>query len=96
MKKIICVITLIITLIACRPGLDPEMDIKASSPGYNFSEIFESFWLGMDRNYVYWSEEPSSLWAPLLDQLPKKDRDLILKHPESFWDEAYKSYKPRF
>lgn len=51
---------LLITLLAagmfssCRKDL-AQTNIATSYPGSNFNDIFESFWNGMNNNYVFWS-----------------------------------------
>ena len=85
-----------ILLPSCRPETDdsyPEIDIYV----YNFSQIFESFWHGMNRNYLYWDSEPvSSLWLPVFVDLPSGLRSNINNDPMAFWDIMYDHYKPKF
>jgi hypothetical protein len=66
------------------------------SSGYDFSRIFEDFWNGMNRNYVYWDREPTALWDSTLADLPAETREFVLAHPASFWDMMYDYYKPKF
>ena len=96
MKRFIYILLICIVFSGCRPALNPDDDFLVTSPGYDFSRIFETFWRGMDRNYLFWSEEPSSLWDPVLTQLPAETQDYIKKYPEAFWDMIYDLYKPRF
>jgi hypothetical protein len=89
-------------LVTCRPDIGLDSDDLAPASGYDFSKIFETFWRGMDRNYLFWSEEPSSLWDPVFQEalsagaFTQDDLDIILKYPESFWSQIYNVYKPQF
>jgi len=58
MKRYIYIFLIFIVFSGCRPVLNPDDDFFITSPGYDFSKIFETFWRGMDRNYLFWSEEP--------------------------------------
>ena len=97
-----CVIVSLFVFSSCRPALEPDDDFTLISRSYDFSKIFETFWRGMDRNYVFWSEEPSSLWFEgmpgelIFGALPAETRAYIKKYPEAFWDIIYDEYKPKF
>ena len=95
MKKLLSLLPLLFLFAACRFYEEPENNVSPPD-NFNFSEIFEAFWRGMDRNYMYWSEEPSPHWGPVLDSLDSDMRNYILKYPESFWDIIYDYYKPQF
>jgi len=99
---VVCVILLPVVFTGCRHPLEPDGDLLVTSYGYDFPKIFETFWRGMDRNYAFWSEEPSSLWFEgvpgqfIFGALPAQTRAHINKYPESFWDMIYDEYKPKF
>jgi hypothetical protein len=96
MKRIFGFLAVLFFLSSCRPYVEENTGPSSPSSGYDFSRIFEDFWNGMNRNYVYWDHEPTSLWDPVLSQLPAETRDFILAHPASFWDLMYDYYKPKF
>ena len=93
---VILFIGLMIVLPSCRPEIEdsyPELDIYV----YNFSQIFEYFWHGMNRNYLYWDSEPTTLWRPVFE---KPDMSIVRSQINadsmSFWDAMYEHYKPKF
>lgn len=45
--------TLFLMLNACRKDM-PELERPTDYPGGNFEEVFETFWNGMNNNYVFW------------------------------------------
>lgn len=96
MKRILVFLAVLFVLSSCRPYIEGDSEAASPSSGYDFPRIFEDFWNGMNRNYVYWDREPTSLWDPVLSQLPAETRDFILAHPASFWDLMYDYYKPKF
>ena len=93
---VIIFIGLIFLLPSCRPDVEdsyPDLDIYV----YNFSQIFENFWHGMNRNYLYWDREPvSSIWFSAFANLPSNVRSNITAEPMAFWDIMYDYYKPKF
>jgi hypothetical protein len=96
MKRIFGFLIVVFILSACRPYVGGDTVPSSPSSGYDFSRIFDDFWNGMNRNYVYWDREPTSLWDPVLAALPAETREFILDHPASFWDLMYDYYKPKF
>jgi len=103
MKRFIFIFLIFIVLSGCRPALEPDGDLLVTSNfSYDFPKIFETFWRGMDRNYLFWSEEPSPLWFEgvpgqyIFGMLPAEARARINKYPEAFWDMIYDEYKPKF
>ncbi|MDR2579150.1 MAG: hypothetical protein LBC70_10155, partial [Chitinispirillales bacterium] len=102
MKQIFTILAVMLAasviLTSCQPSIvGNDVESIGESPNYyDFSQIFETFWRGMDRNYPYWSEEPTELWDPLLNNLSPEEKAYILRYPESFWDRIYDYFKPRF
>jgi hypothetical protein len=93
-KRVSGFLAALLVLFSCRPPVGGDSEFPSS--GYDFPRIFEDFWNGMSRNYVYWDREPTSLWDPVLSDLPPETRAFILDHPASFWDLMYDYYKPKF
>ncbi|MDR3122180.1 MAG: hypothetical protein LBU16_00160 [Treponema sp.] len=93
MKRVLGFLAALLILSSCRPSVG---GVSSPSSGYDFSRTFEDFWNGMNRNYVYWDREPTSLWDTVLAALPAETREFILAHPASFWDLMYDYYKPKF
>ncbi len=52
----ILVLALLITgtISSCRKDLS-QVNVATSYPASNFNDVFESFWNGMNNNYVFWS-----------------------------------------
>ncbi|MDR2758109.1 MAG: hypothetical protein LBB78_01875 [Spirochaetaceae bacterium] len=96
MKHIFSFFVVAFILFSCRPPVGGDLESTSPSSGYDFPRIFDDFWNGMNRNYVYWDREPGPGWEPVLAQLPTETRDFILAHPASFWDRIYDYYKPQF
>ncbi|MDR0708736.1 MAG: hypothetical protein LBF77_01555 [Spirochaetaceae bacterium] len=96
MKRILKFIVVLFVLSSCRPYVGEDSESSNPSSGYDFSRIFDDFWNGMNRNYVYWDREPGPNWEPVLAQLPAETHKFILAHPASFWDRIYDYYKPKF
>jgi hypothetical protein len=96
MKRILGFLAALLILSSCRPYAGGDTETSSPSSGYDFPRIFEDFWNGMNRNYVYWDREPTSLWDDMLATLPVETREFILAHPASFWDMMYDYYKPKF
>jgi len=56
--KIALGIILIITVSACRKEI-PQGHSPEGNPALSFSEVFDSFWTGMNNNYVFWDIDPT-------------------------------------
>jgi hypothetical protein len=95
-KRIFGFFAVLFVIASCRPYAGGNFEPSTPSSGYDFSRIFDDFWNGMNRNYVYWDLEPTSLWDETLAGLPAETRAFILDHPASFWDMMYDYYKPKF
>ncbi|PVH24595.1 S41 family peptidase [Sphingobacterium corticibacter] len=50
---VLIVPALFVMLNACRKDM-PELERPTDYPGGNFEEVFETFWNGMNNNYVFW------------------------------------------
>ncbi|MCL2243919.1 MAG: S41 family peptidase [Treponema sp.] len=89
-------IGILVLLPACRPEIDdsyPELDVFI----YDFPQIFEVFWHGMNRNYLYWDIEPASpYWDSTLSKLTSGERSSITSDPMVFWDIIHDHYKLKF
>jgi hypothetical protein len=98
MRRIFFFFPVCLMLASCQPALSPDDGLALAPPAddYNFSQIFEDFWRGMNRNYVFWSEEPGPNWDLILNELPAADRSYIMSHREILWDKVYDVYKPKF
>ncbi|MDR0365004.1 MAG: hypothetical protein LBH92_08330 [Bacteroidales bacterium] len=85
---ILCLLT-IITFISCRKNI-PEMIPPEDYPGNDFSSVFESFWTGMNHNYLFWDIDATDWdhvykhYKPLFNQLNIKNDDDIRKAYEYF------------
>ena len=90
------VILSVLILFACRPEIEdsyPELDVFI----YDFPQIFEVFWHGMNRNYLYWDIEPTSpYWDSTLGKLTSGERSSISSDPMVFWDIIHDHYKLKF
>ncbi len=81
--RIIC-LTITLIFLACKKELPQKINNKPNS----LSEIFDSFWLQMKINYVYWSiDDPQywkdiySIYRPKFDNLNIQDEnDLIMAY----------------
>jgi len=83
MKKILFFLTrlsilgycffILINFTSCRKDL-AQVNAPQNYPGNNFSDIFESFWNGMNNNYVFWSIDTTN-W----DQVYKTYKPLFAK-----------------
>ena len=96
MKRFFGIITILIIMTACRPSLIDDFSGDHVTTEYNFPKIFESFWHGMNRNYLFWDIEPGPSWQPVLDSLPSGMRSYVKNNPTAFWDRIYDFYKPQF
>jgi hypothetical protein len=90
---------LLLAILGCRPVVDIE---KPEDYGYsraNFSTAFESFWIGMNVNYLFWNLEPADYWDAVWDTYkPKFDalasRDFSLQDDlNKARTEAYQYFK---
>jgi hypothetical protein len=76
---LVFVSVVIVLLASCRPVVSSERSEdyaffpSGNNPGelYDFSAIFENFWSGMNRNYVFWDRE-SVDWDAVYDEYKPK------------------------
>jgi len=67
-------ITVALAFLSCEK-IVPSINSPESYPGDNYNEIFESFWNGMNNNYVFWSVDTTNwdnvyrTYKPLFSQL---------------------------
>jgi hypothetical protein len=65
----------VLLVISCRPVISeyrPEdYSLSPNSSEYNFTAIFEGFWSGINRNYVFW-EVDSTDWDAVYDEYKPK------------------------
>lgn len=81
--RVIC-FAIVLFFLACKKELSPKINNKSNS----LSEIFDSFWLQMKINYVYWSIDDPQYWKdiysiyhPKFDRLNIQDEnDLIMAY----------------
>jgi carboxyl-terminal processing protease len=70
----ICLLGCFLTLTACRKTITSTPE-ATSYPGDNYPDIFQSFWNGMNTNYVFWGIDTTNwdnmytVYKPLFDQL---------------------------
>ena len=53
-RIIVLVLLITGTISSCRKDLS-QVNVATSYPASNFNDVFESFWNGMNNNYVFWS-----------------------------------------
>jgi hypothetical protein len=76
---VVFVFVFFVVLVSCRPVVSSERSEdyaffpSGNNPGeiYDFSAIFENFWLGMNHNYVFWDRE-SVDWDAVYDEYKPK------------------------
>jgi carboxyl-terminal processing protease len=54
--KFVVAIVLVIGLFSCRKDIQ-KRELLSNFEENNFSELFQSFWQGMNTNYLYWDKE---------------------------------------
>jgi carboxyl-terminal processing protease len=74
MKKVMLILGTFITLAGCRKTISSVPE-ATSYPGDNYPDIFQSFWNGMNTNYVFWGIDTTNwdnmykVYKPLFDGL---------------------------
>jgi hypothetical protein len=63
-------LALLITAAGCRKEM-PELNTPQSYQRYDFASVFESFWTGMNNNYVFWDVDPTD-WDAVYDKYQPK------------------------
>jgi hypothetical protein len=65
--------------VSCRQPVEnlalPDKD-GAYTSGDSYAAIFDTFWQGMNNNYVYWSIEPLDYWDRVYDEFKPRFRAL--------------------
>jgi hypothetical protein len=77
------------SMISCRKEIT-KTNAASSYTGSNFSDVFESFWNGMNNNYVFWDIDTTnwdnvySTYKPLFSKLNLYNSNDILKSVDYF------------
>ena len=83
-----CVLT-ILTLIpftSCREDF-PDVNEPEKYPGYNYNEIFDAYWNGMNNNYIFWDIDTTD-W----DRVYREYKPLFAKLSYASPEDAGKAY----
>ena len=84
-----CLLGLLLTLTGCRKTISSAPE-ATSYPGDNYPDIFQSFWNGMNTNYVFWGIDTTNwdnmytVYKPLFDQLTVFDSSHEAKAEQYF------------
>lgn len=71
--KILRAAALIVLLVSCRPVVSGDRaEDYAVEGGYDFPRIFQSFWSGMNHNYLFWDMLPVDYWDAIYDAYKPK------------------------
>jgi carboxyl-terminal processing protease len=74
MKKVMLILGAVLALAGCRKTISSVPE-ATSYPGDNYPDIFQSFWNGMNTNYVFWGIDTTNwdnmykVYKPLFDGL---------------------------
>ena len=57
----------VLALVACRDEMPDMQDPRANTDIYNWSQLFDCYWTGMNYNYVFWDIDPTD-WDAVYDE----------------------------
>lgn len=79
-SKIILALVFVLGLISCRKDM-PDMQNPRTETIYNWDQLFESYWNGMNYNYVFWDIDPTDwdkmyeVYKPKFEEIAKEGFD---------------------
>lgn len=82
-NKIICLLLLLLSLTSCREEM-PGIQNPSTEVILNWDRLFESYWNGLNYNYVFWDIDPTD-WNKVYDTYKPKFEQIASK---GFEDEA--------
>lgn len=79
-KYIYPILFLMFVTVSCREDF-PNVDSPENSLGYNYRQVFEAYWNGMNTNYVFWDIDPTD-WDAMYRQYKPLFAKLDVNNPQ--------------